>query len=526
VTAVVGPRRTTALTLPAWSDIEMIRIAAIVRDAAGLVFSANRIPSAEQGIRRAMHGLGLRDLAVFRRAIEEPGAARDALLAELTIGESYFFREPAQLELIARELLPLFAEQRRPHPKPLRLWSAGCSNGEEPYSLAMLLREAGWAHGSDILGSDISIPRLAAAKRGHYSEWSMRATPRPLVERYFDHIGKQYILHRDIRAMVTWRAINLAVDFERPAGPGGMDVILCRNVLIYFSMETVAQVAERLLDSLAPDGWLLVSASDPPLTDLVACETVTTAAGLAYRRGDRPGRSRARADGAAWAPLLDALPARTAAPIEPPAVTDARMFEAPTAPAAAAPAQPLGTAVPSPAILPAPAPELAALEQAYAAGAYDRVAELAAARVAAGHDNERARVLHVRALANRNRLEDAGAASAAALDQFPLSPELHLLHATLLARAGYFGAAHVAARRALYLDPGLIMAHIVGADAMSRTGDTLGAGRALRAAADALGSLPADAAVAAADGETAGRLRQIVAFHLKALAAGTADERR
>ena len=520
MTTVLGPPGTTTLTVPAWSDIEMSRIAAVARDAAGLVFSANRIPSAEQGIRRAMHALGVRELGDFRRAIEEPGSARDALLAELTIGESYFFREPAQLELIARELLPFFAEQRRAQPAPLRMWSAGCSNGEEPYSLAMLLREAGWAHGSEIVGSDISIPRLASAKRGHYSEWAMRAIPRPMVERYFEHVGKQYIVHRDIRAMATFRAINLAVDFERPA-PAGMDVILCRNVLIYFSMETVARVAERLLDSLAPDGWLLVSASDPPLTDLVSCETVTTAAGLAYRRADRPGRAPARRGVPAWERLADAPPVPVAAPIVVPVVP---FIDEPVSPLAA----PSGRSDPArPAhVVPEPAPELAALEQGYAAGAYDRVAQMAVARVAAGYDDERTRVLHVRALANRNRLEDAGAACAAALDQFPLSPELHLLHATLLARAGYYGAAHVAARRALYLDPGLIMAHVVGADAMSRTGDTLGAGRSLRAAADALGSLPADAAVAAADGETAGRLRQIVAFHLKALAAGSPDERR
>ena len=519
MTAVIGPRGTTALTAPAWSNSEMSRIAAVARDSAGLVFSANRIPSAEQGIGRAMRSTGLGDLAEFRRAVEEPGTARDALLAELTIGESYFFREPAQLELIARELLPSFAEQRREQPAPLRLWSAGCSNGEEPYSLAMLLREARWAHGSDIIGSDISMPRLAAARRGHYAEWAMRAMPRPMVERYFNHVGKQYIIHRDIRAMVTFRAINLAIDFDRPA-PAGMDVILCRNVLIYFSMETVARVAERLLDSLAPDGWLLLSASDPPLTDLVSCETVTTAAGLAYRRADRPGRAPMRQGSAASAPPFRAPYAEPATPVVPAAVG----AKAPAAPASSPP----GRVAPAPAISPVaePAPELAALEQGYAAGAYDRVAELAVARVAAGHDDERTRVLHVRALANRDRLADAGAACAAALDQFPLSPELHLLHATLLVRAGYYGAAHVAARRVLYLDPGLVMAQVVGADAMSRTGDTLGAARALRAAADALGGLPADAAVAAADGETAGRLRQIIAFHLKGLATRTPDERR
>ncbi len=477
----------------------MMLIAGVARDAAGLIFSPNRIPSAEQGIRRAMRSLHIEDVAAFRQTVEEPGHARDALLAELTIGESYFFREPAQLEFVARELVPAWAEQRRTGatPAPLRMWSAGCANGEEPYSLAMLLREAAWRHGSEILGSDISIPRLAAARRGRYSQWAMRATPRSMVERYFEQTGTQYLIQRDVRDMVRFRAVNLTSGFDLPAaGASGMDLVMCRNVLIYFSMETVAMVAERLLAALAPDGWLLISASDPPLTDLVRCEAVTTAGGLAYRRSGGPARTTRAKPAATW-------------PADP-------------SPVAAAPvrAEPREAFVPPPA---APvAADLPALESIYAAGDYDGAAEIATARAAAGSDDERTRVLHVRALANRGRLDEARAACTNALDVFAVSPELHLLHATLLARAGQFGAAVVAARRALYLDSTMIMAQIVGADAMTRIGDGRGAERALRAAAASLAGLPAEATVSAADGETAGRLRQLVTYHLAALAAGGA----
>ncbi len=477
----------------------MLLIAGVARDTAGLIFSPNRVPSAEQGIRRAMNALRIEDVGAFRQAVEEPGHARDALLAELTIGESYFFREPAQLEFVARDLMPAWAEQRRTSATPtaLRMWSAGCSNGEEPYSLAMLLREASWRHGSEILGSDISIPRLATARRGRYSEWAMRATPRPMVERYFEQTGKQYLIRREVRDMVRFRAVNLTSGFDLPAaGASAMDLVLCRNVLIYFSMETVGLVAERLLAALAPDGWLLISASDPPLTDLVRCETVTTAAGLAYRRSDRPGRTTRAEPAAAWP--ADPLPV-AAAPVR--AAPREAVVVLPAAPAAA---------------------DLPTLESIYAAGDYDRAAEIATARAAAGSDDERTRVLHVRALANRGRLDDARAACKNALDAFAVSPELHLLQATLLARAGQFGAAVVAARRALYLDSTMIMAQIVGADAMTRIGDGRGAERALRAAAASLAGLPAEATVSAADGETAGRLRQLVAYHLAALATGGA----
>jgi chemotaxis protein methyltransferase CheR len=336
-----------------------------------------------------------------------------------------------------------------------------------------------------------------------------------MVGRYFEQHGKQFLLRREVREMVNFRVVNLVSDSELPArGSSGMDLIFCRNVLIYFSIETVAEVAERLLGSLAPEGWLLISASDPPLNDLVDCETVTTSAGLAYRRADRPGRAAAARFSTRWAEAA-------------PAIAPLGSEVAPVPPA-----RPLGTteappmrarppvAPPLPVAAPRVEPAMPTLESVYAAGDFDRVAELATTRIAAGYDDERTRVLQVRALANRGRLDAAGAACAAALDQFPLSPELHLLHATLLARAGLFGETAVAARRALYLDPSLLMAHVVGADALTRAGDSRGAARALRAAAEALADIPADARIPAGDGETAGRLRQLVAFHLKALDAG------
>jgi chemotaxis protein methyltransferase CheR len=393
----------------------------------------------------------------------------------------------------------------------------------------MLLRESAWQHGSEILGSDVSVPRLATAKRGRYSEWAMRAAPRPLVARYFEQTGKTYLLRREIRAMVEFREINLVSDSALPAhGAAGMDLIFCRNVLIYFSMETVARVAERLLSSLAPNGWLIISSSDPPLSDVVRCETVTTSAGLAYRRADRPGASPAARFTMRWpesepagvpplgAPADPLFPAETVYPLDVLALPGRPLGTPEPPPVRARPPAPLPPVAPGGAQSPAsPAPTV---ESVYASGDFDGAAELATARIAAGHDDERTRVLQVRALANRGRLDDAGAACAAALDQFPLSPELHLLHATLLARAGQFAETVVAARRALYLDPDLVMAHIVGADAMTRVGDLRGAERSLRAAASALARMPADERVAAADGETAGRLQQLVAFHLKALA--------
>ena len=216
------------------------------------------------------------------------------MLAELTVGESYFFRDAAQLQLLYSEILP----ERMHSPdaeRPLRIWSAGCASGEEPfffYTIAIMLREFGWPHPAQIIGTDVARPRLNAARRGRYTRWALRGVSEDRVARYFHRSGTYVDLDRSVRESVEFCVLNLVHDrlFVRPPG-GAFDLIVCRNVMIYFDLPTVARIATRLLHSLAPDGWLVLGASDPPLTHLVPCEAVMTSAGMAYRRPGRVGAS-------------------------------------------------------------------------------------------------------------------------------------------------------------------------------------------------------------------------------------------
>jgi chemotaxis protein methyltransferase CheR len=464
-----------------WSSAALADVARVVRERTGLVFPDSRREVAEGTIRRSMARLGLSDLARYARLLEEEGPALDDLVSELTVGETYFFREAAQLEYIRDTIVPDIL-LRRGDRHVIRVWSAGSASGEEPYSLAILFHQMGLADRVRILATEISRPRLAAARQGRYGRWSMRGVPQDVVGRWFAQRDSRYQLDPAISRMVDFRYLNLASDSYPASSTGvwGMDLILCRNVLIYFDADTVARVAQRLLGSLAEGGWLVLGASDPMLADVVRCEVVMTGAGLAYRRWGAPSLAVEQGERAAEiaATPLELIASAFAPPPE----------ERP----------------------PSAKPIREETLSAYAARDYARAAELALAVVTDAPDDAAAWVLRVRALANSGRLEEAGSACRDGLERHPASAELAYLQSLLLAEHGRLAEAGAAARRALYLDRSLVVAHIALGSALSRMGDTVGARRAFANAEELLERMPPREVVPASDGESAFRLREIV----------------
>ena len=165
-------------------------------------------------------------------------------MAEITIGETYFFRDSAQFALLRDRVLPdLFSPARlRAHDAPIRIWSAGCASGEEPYSLAILLHQLGWSSRAQVFGTDVSRPLLRQARQAQYSRWSLRGVPEEIVATYFKRSGDRFVLLPAIARAVEFRYLNLAdAGYPSPqSGVWGMDLILCRNVLIYFAADRVA----------------------------------------------------------------------------------------------------------------------------------------------------------------------------------------------------------------------------------------------------------------------------------------------
>lgn len=196
---------------------------------------------------------------VGRQATEE----WEELARIFTCGETFFFRDHGQIDLLRLRLLPELIAQHR-NDKTLRLWSAGCASGEEVYSLAMLVdillpKRDGW--NILILGTDIDSVAIARAQRGRYGQWSFRMVPAELQQRYFHLEGKEWVLDERIRRMVTFRISNLVGEpFPDSASElHGMDLILCRNVFIYFNSAAVHLVAAKFAATLCEGGYLLTA---------------------------------------------------------------------------------------------------------------------------------------------------------------------------------------------------------------------------------------------------------------------------
>lgn len=191
------------------------------------------------------------------------------LIASVTIGETYFFRDKYQMELLQNTLLPnLIGKKREQGDLTLRIWSAGCASGEEIYTLAIMLREKlidfkSWS--LSLLGTDINTESLQKGVAAIYSEWSMRSISDDIKSRYFTKKNQRYELDNAIRDMVRFDYLNLN-DESYPSifnGTNSQDLIICRNVLIYFNAQCIHRLMKKLSESLAPGGYILLGASDP-----------------------------------------------------------------------------------------------------------------------------------------------------------------------------------------------------------------------------------------------------------------------
>jgi chemotaxis protein methyltransferase CheR len=235
-----------------------------------------------------LEALGLRDFTGYHRYLSNDAQRREELEAAveaLTTHETYFFREPGQLEAFSEEVLPVL-QQRNAALKRVRIWSAGCSTGEEAYTLAMLLRQSRRFEGWDVevYGTDISRRVLATARRAEYGPSSLRAAPPEQVARFFIPLGANKVRVKDeVRAWVSFGQLNL-LDAEACQLVPRMDAIFCRNVMIYFDLPARRRVLQSFHERLVPGGYLLLGHSENLLNLGADFELVHLHGDLAYRR--------------------------------------------------------------------------------------------------------------------------------------------------------------------------------------------------------------------------------------------------
>ena len=212
------------------------------------------------------------------------GAEREAefrdLASVLSNNETYFFRERAQLKALCGSIL---TELQAASPK-LRIWSAACSSGEEPYSLAMSLLETGRIAESNvsIRATDISPRVLEMCERGYYRALSFRATEPAMVQKYFSATGEGFQINDRVKRLVTFSSLNL-MDDRKVAGNGPFDAIFCRNVLIYFDKPTQKRVVESFARALRPGGYLFLGHAESLFGLTTAYEPVVQPESIVYR---------------------------------------------------------------------------------------------------------------------------------------------------------------------------------------------------------------------------------------------------
>jgi chemotaxis protein methyltransferase CheR len=430
---------------------------ALVAQRSGMVFAPNRRVEADAGIARGMRRAGGTDLAAYFARVRDDVAALDDLVDELVVGETHFMRDPDQMALIRREVLPALKERRLAGGPPARIWSAGCATGEEAYSLAILIEEEGLDQGALVLGTDLSAAALQKARAAAYPAWSVRGASPRFLEDYFQLTRGRRVLVERIRSKVRFERLNLVGEEDYAAkGASGMDLILCRNVLIYFDHQAAGRIAARLFDCLAEGGALLTAGADPLLAEYAPFEVQVTRAGLVYRRP-----------------------------------RSARLIEARPSLAPAAPTPPLTAAVPPPPsapVVPTVLPDLGR-------EAFLRVTAHANAKGAVGAE----RIAH------------------AALRRHPLDAHLHYLRATLLLALDRDEEAEHEAGRALYLDPSLVVAHFLLGTILRRRGERPGALRCFRNVRDLCAARPADEEVPAGAGERTGALHSAALAEMERL---------
>ena len=267
------------------SDAEFRMLADLLRGHCGLHFGAESRTLFERRVQRRVRELELTSIAAYHLLLRGAQGERELarLVDELTINETYFLRGRGQLSALVEEILP---ELRARHPgRALGIWSAGCSSGEEPYSVVLLAQAAGLVAGRDfkVYASDVSQRMLRRAREGVYREASFRETEPALRERHFRPCEGGRRISDELKQHVDFIHLNL-FDASKLALLGTMDVILCRNVLIYFDAAGKRRALETFFGKLRPGGYLFLGHAESLINFSTAFELRHLTREMVYRR--------------------------------------------------------------------------------------------------------------------------------------------------------------------------------------------------------------------------------------------------
>jgi chemotaxis protein methyltransferase CheR len=464
---------------------DVVRLRDLVRERVGLSFPQSRLPDVEWAVRKTLAETGLPDAAALYRLLTQRARHQeplDALVSALNVSETHFHRDRSQIRALSERILPEIILRRRSQ-RRLRLWSAACSTGEEAYTLAILVCQqlpdlADWD--VRILASDVNGRTLERARGGVYGPWSFRGVPQNVKHTWFVPEGDRYRVAPQLRAMVRFEQVNLVDDAPAwsPAEPWDYDLILCRNVLLYFDGSTARTVVGRLGACLDDHGWLLLSQVEAGL-DLVDASAMQPRGGGAFAKVPSPPRA------------ATPTPPRAAGPATPRAVDSLERHQ------------------PASATLPhrGAEPGEGALEAALGSEALEAPPGTGALDGGTGMPVAYREAL---ALWRGKRPQEALRRLQLEWSHDQLAAPLHYLEGLILLDEGRAEQALAAFRRCTFVDPGFALGHLAQANLLARAGNRRRAATALEHAAGLVAGLDPEAQVFGGDDLRAGALLELV----------------
>jgi len=491
------------------SETLLAELSAFVGSRLGLHFPRERWNDLERSARAASRECAFRDdVERFIGRMLSSALTQnelETLASHLTVGETYFFREKRSLEIFEQQIVPELMRARRDFGGQLRIWSAGCASGEEPYSLAIVLSRMitdlkEWKIA--ILATDLNTRSLHKASKGIYTDWSFRDTPQWVRNTYFKAApAGRWAISSDIKKMVTFSYLNLVEDVYPSLlnGTNAMDVILCRNVLMYFTPEAIRKVIHQFHRSLADESWLMVGPAETSQTLFSEFTSVSFAGATLYRKGATPPQMVT----ASFSYAQDEVP------------LSVRAAESAIQESGSTTASELEASVPrANSHKPPDTPKTPLLYDKalglYQRGHYEDAVLIAIALITQNANDAKAMLLLARIYANQGNLTAAITWCEKAIASDKMTACAHYLRATILQEQDLPEEAICSLRRAVYVDPDFTLGHFALGSLALRQGDLKESEKHFENVLLLLASYGPEETVAESEGLSARRLREIV----------------
>ena len=483
------------------------QLSEMIASRVGLHFPEARWPELQRGISAIAHDLQFDDLEACVRWLISSGSNQvqiETLAAHLTVGETYFFRDAQSFATFEQRVLPDVLKQRRGKDRHLKIWSVGCCTGEEAYSIAIVLERLhlelkDWR--ATILATDINPQFIKKAREGVYGEWSFRGVDPRIKDRYFTRTSDgRFEILPEIKRFVEFSFLNLADDnYPSPLNnTHDMDVIFCRNVLMYVAADQAERIIQRLHQSLLANRWLIVTPNETSQISRSQFNAATFPGVSFYKKGGDSQPLGTYPDKVN--PRLDSADANVFITRQNETVTDASGVES-----GATRARRINLQEAEPSLL-------AGALDLYQAGRYDQARQILMMHLEQKPCDFKAMDLLARIYANQGKLKEARGWCEKVLRLDKMNPGSHVLHATILEEQGAIEKASRAFQRALYLDQNLIVAHFALGNIARKQQKIRDAARHFENACLLLRTYGREQILPESEGMTAGRMLEIIHY--------------